>query len=332
MRPARKTQQRLRTWSGLLLAALLLSSSRLYAQTPPAQESAIELYGKGRDALSLGKPQEALPLLERSYALLNSPNTELLMAHANRDLGRNVEALELYTRAESNARGEVARGQARYVETAEEARRAADGVARLVGTLAVKAPPGARVEIFRRPGDVVVVTGSGRVAVEPGEVRVVVITASGKQDRIALATAGNVTEVALVASALVAAPFEPPPRFGALAIAGGVASGVGLVGLGLFAGFGTSAQATYTRLEECGAACDEIDVDQAAELRVDGTRAQTSANASLGVGATLVAGGVVLIIIDAVSDPTDPGLQKSGASPLLSLSEDGVFAGISLRL
>lgn len=300
----------------------------------PAKSEGVQLYVQGRDFLSAGKPSEALPLLLRSLAILPSPNTELLIAHAHRDLGKKAQALEEYTRAEENARVEVGRGQARYEETVAEARRARSELMLDVGTVAISAPRDARITVRRAVSDEVVLRGPGRVYVEAGVATVTMERGETRAAKKVEVTGGGTANVVFEGEG--ATPPGPEPdrggpkpssRFGPLSIVGGVVAGLGAATFGVVAGFGVSAQSKYDDLEACETSCTrtsaEID-----DLRASGKRDQLVTNVSIGVGSVLVAGGVLLVILDALDVEVAASTKRGRITPIVEVGERAGFAGV----
>lgn len=301
---------------------------------PLGKEEAIKAFTKGRDLILAGKQAEALPVLTRSFQLLPSPNTELLIAHAEKGLGRKARAADHYDHVVVSAQAEIAKGNTKYEETVAEAKRALAELGPGLGVIEIIAAPAMKGTVVRAPDDVASFAGSARIFAEPGTVRV--RPAEGPERPVDI-TAGQKQTVDLTA---VTEPVKPPPPpiekpqqetqggIGGLGIAGIVIGGVGLVGVGVFAGMGSSAQSTYDELVACGCSLAE-----AAALREDGKQAQLYANVSLGVGLGLAAGGVTMLIVDLVSpkksDETPPTAR---VRPKLAIDTTGGFAGVSVPL
>lgn len=323
----------------LALCALLTFAATSVVAVARADEPSkegVQLYVQGRDFLSAGKPNEALPLLLRSLALLPSPNTELLIAHAHRDLGKKAQALEEYTRAEENARIEVGRGQSRYEETVVEARRARAELMLDVGTLAITAPRDARITVRRSVSDEVLLRGPGRVYVEPGVATVTLELGAVRAAKKVEVAAGATAEVVFEGEGAAApAPEQgrgagkPPSRFGALSIVGGVVSGLGAATFGLVAGFGVSAQSKYDDLEACETSCT-LTSAEVEDLRSTGKRDELVTNVSIGVGSVLVAGGVLLVILDALDVEVSAETRRGRVRPVVDVGAQRGFVGVDV--
>jgi hypothetical protein len=301
---------------------------------PLGKEEAIKAFTKGRDLILAGKQAEALPVLTRSFQLLPSPNTELLIAHAEKGLGRKARAAGHYLNVATNAQAEVAKGQTKYEETVAEAKRALAELGPSLGVVEITAGPMVKGTVTRSAEDVASFVGSARIFAEPG--RVTIKAADGPEQSVEIA-AGKTQKVDLTASAQAEKPPpspiekpapEPSGGIGGLGIAGVVIGGVGLVGVGVFAGLGSSASSTYDELVACGCSLEE-----AAALREDGKQAQLIANVSLGVGLGLVAGGVTMLIVDLVAPKkSDEAPPVARVAPMVAIDQSGGFAGVSVVL
>ena len=303
---------------------------------PLGKDEAIKAFTKGRDLILAGKQAEALPVLMRSFQLLPSPNTELLIAHAEKGLGHAARAAGHYEHVVVSAQAEIAKGNTKYEETVAEAKRALGELLPGLGSVEITAPASMRVSVTRGREDVVSFTGSSRVLAEPGRVKV---KAGDEAERDVDVSAGQTAKLDLTAVLAPAkaptpvepAPAEPPAKsgLGALGIAGIVVGGVGLVGVGVFAGMGSSAKSKYDELVACGCSLAE-----AAQLREDGKQAQVIANVSLGVGVGLAAGGLTMLIVDVVSPKkkSDEAAAISRFAPVAAMDAHGGFAGVSLAL
>jgi hypothetical protein len=300
-------------WVALAFALQLSLASTARGQDT-ARDAALKDFADGRTLLEKKKPADALPLLERSMASLPSPNTELMIGHCYRDLGRPARAAEAYRAAAARADAELAKGQDKYAQTAADAKRLASEVEATLGSLDVTVPAGASVVVARGADGDVVLTASRAVLVAPGSVTVKLVAPGRSDERAVTVTARASVAVAFELGSKE--PARPGPQagaaaatpaggatFGGLAIAGGVIGGVGLAGLGMFAGFGASASSVYDELETCSPTCT---VDDATELREQGKRDQLIANASLGVGLGLIATGALLLIVDGADGPEKP--------------------------
>jgi hypothetical protein len=157
------------------------------------------------------------------------------------------------------------------------------------------------------------------IAVSPGEVEIELAAPEGRELRKVTVVAG---QEASLSFEKVAAPPPPPPAetpSGAatpLLVAGGVAGGIGVVGLGLFAAFGAMTLGNESDLtEQCpGNVCPPSlreDVDSAKTQ-------QTLANVGAIVGAAGLAIGAALLI---------PGIVLSGGDDSATAPKTEAFVG-----
>ncbi len=166
------------------LVTVLAVPRRADAQAPPdaaVVAEAKKLFSDGSSLYLAGRYAEALQALKESYKLVASPNSQLVMARALRDLGRVVEAQEAFAAAEVEARRRAAEGSPKYEQTADSAASEGAAVRSGLGTIRI------RVEGVE-PGTKLVVDGTptplpdeGILVVwhTPGDVSVSVRSASG---------------------------------------------------------------------------------------------------------------------------------------------------------
>jgi len=254
------------------------------------RKAARERFKEGTEQFGDEAWDQALASFEASHELVPSPNSSLMAARCLSALGRHGEAMATFARAIEEA-GDVEKYQ-QTREVAESERDALRGGLARVTVRVLEAPPGTRVTIA---GELTPLEADvARRWVEAGRVNITV-DRPGREPLLRSLEASKGGELVIELTPGDREPTEPdeggfhpgewlPPA----AIAAG---GVGLVGMGLFIGFGLSNQSTYRDLEEtcaprCGAAFD----DEIAAGERDGL----IANVSLGVGAVgLVAAGVL---------------------------------------
>lgn len=318
----------------LVLLGLVVTSPA-HAQS---DSEAVAAYKKGRTLLSQDKPQEALAELKRSLMMLPSPNTELLIGHALRDLDRFGEAMETYERVLANASAKVQDGESRYQRTLEEAGRWSAALRPKVGKLIVTLSSSVTDATLRVDDrDITLDDGRAGFWVSSGVVSVVATTPDGREARqeVDVTPGGSAQRVELTFPAPVEAspapsapapderppeddtseadfPWPPWPTY--------VAAGVGVAGFALFAGFGAASASTASDLDACAPSCPE-------SLREDadaGKRNQLIANIGLGVGITGLAAAGTIWILDAVvfddedSDTSEVTLHVGPAGAMLS--------------
>lgn len=312
-------------------AALLASPAAATPQPTGAPEQrdgadAKTLFSRGAELFAQKRFAESLDVLEQSYRLLPSPNTNLLIARCLRDLGRLVEALDHFQATENEARARIAAGETRkYRDTAEAAATESSDVRERLGTIHIRVthPPDASVvEVDGKP-TALPADGALDVLHATGQTIIVVRPPSGApQMRTVQVVAGGESSVSLEFAAAPPPPdsslardtgketgkvkdlFVPPPRRPWAAPAALVSGGVGLLGFGFFAGFGAHSQAIYGRLKStcsprCGGHEDEIE---------QGAREQTIANASLvaGIAGATAAAVFTVLTLSASSRESKP--------------------------
>lgn len=310
-----------RALATLLVSLAIASSIPAHAQN---DTEAIAAYKKGRTLLAQNKPEQALAELERSLLMLPSPNTELLIGHAQRDLNRFGEAMATYERVLAEASAKVQAGESRYQRTLEEAGRWSAALRPKVGKLAVTVSgPATDAEIAVDNREVTLDDARAGLWVSTGVVTVVATTPDGREARqeveVAAGSAATPVELTLpaptpdVSPAPTATsepladdhaseqdfPWPPWPTY--------VAAGVGVVGFALFAGFGAASASTASDLDACAPSCPE-------SLREDadaGKRNQLIANIGLGVGITGLAAAGTIWILDATVFDDEPSSEAS---------------------
>jgi hypothetical protein len=322
------------------LALSIAGSS--FAQAPSGErKQATELFEQGGKLFLDKRYEDALAVLERSYKLYPSPNSLLLIARCERDLGRLEVAAGHFSDAASAADARVTGGEAQYQKSAESARTEGAAVRAMLGTLRVRvkdAPTGTVVETqYTRA----LVDGDGSVELphRAGSAELVVRAPNGrvieKTVRVS-ARAWTDVEVAFAKAEATAAEPEAEPTPGPaheerpvvdksgapswMLPTGAVLTGVGVVGLASFAYFGTKSKSTYDDLEQsCGHACSDAERDQADR----GKRQQTIANVSLVVGGAAVATGVALIVVALSKGSSSKATTKEAARAALTWSPRG---------
>jgi hypothetical protein len=292
----------------IALLAVLLVPVRAWAGP---EEDAAALYGKATELTRAGRCEEAIPLLERSYAMVESPNSVLLLARCMRDGGRLEEAYRRYETALEKAEARVALGELRYSATATSAREELTALRKRSGTVVIKGigasqhievhgmrvePQGdgsARVRVRKGTANVKLVEGDRTVRERAVDVKV------DQTVEISLAGPKPEATATVPAPAAVTAPTPETPSSSWLMPATIGAGAVGVVGFGAFAFFGLRSQSVYSSLEQCSPTCPP---DRQAEAD-RGSREQTIANIGLVVGIVGAVACVSLIIAGATSSP-----------------------------
>lgn len=317
------------------------------AISPADRRKAITHYKRGRQLLALKRFDQALAELDASIALMPSPNTELLRAHALRELGRPAEAVAAYERVMNEATDRIGLGQSRYQATLDDA-------SQWFGKLRPEVTE-LRVLVANAPGEVTVQFEGEPLAVEamanegafrarawlaPGSGRVTVRHGDGDEhtEQVEL-PAGKVQTVEIDLAPPPTEPVEPgpiepappaPPVEGAdfpvPPLASFITAGVGVVGFGMFAIFGSLSSSTAADLDECAPRCPDA-------LREDadaGQTQQTVANVGLVIGiAGLAAAGTIWLVDALLADDAGPADEGDGQADGMALSIGP--AGVALR-
>jgi hypothetical protein len=284
-----------RTIAGVLLGGLIATGAGL---ATASDADAVASYKKGRMLIERGQYQQALVELEKSNAELPSPNTLLLIAHANRELGQLELAASQYEHVIEDAERKVQRGEARFRKTAADARTWFDKLAKDLGRITVTMA-GASGDVvvrvageIRTPsrveGDVMVFD---RLWVAPGQV-MVTADLPGKVSRrtmVEVPRGGPATVVldlsqpGALAPSASASPTPTPPEPSSrrhVPSMSWIAGGVGVAGVATFAVFGSMARSKANELEACSPTCPESKRSTADA----GKRDQQLANIGLAVG------------------------------------------------
>lgn len=291
--------------AALLVAALLVATP---ARAEPIDE-ARALFTEGNARLRAGKAQEAKELLERSFALVPSPNTELQLGRALRELGRRVEAVQALEHAEAEARRRGNAGETRYGQTEAAAHAEAASLRAQLGTLHIRVvrPPDAALAVDGKAtaiadeGDTTVLHEPGRIEVVvtragEAEAKQVVTLAPGGAAQMEFASRGAAPRTVVVEPA---PPATTRPENAWALPAALVAGGVTIASSATFTIFALRSEDAYDTLSErCGPnACGPADRAEAD----DGKRDQTIANVALAVAGTAAAATLAFVLVKVFS-------------------------------
>lgn len=318
-----------------MFALLFLSVCGLVAVPATAQVSqatqqeAVAKYKQGRALIEKKDYEAALRELTASYALLDSPNTLLLMAHAERELGREAKAAGLYEQVVKDANDRVSKGEVRFGKTVEDAQGWLDRLSERLGKITVtvvQASAGTKlridgeaVETPEASGDTVKIESLWWKA---GTVRVEATDAAGRSETVTVdvpaggvATTsidlGDVGEDEKALAPVASTTLDTDDMRGkSIPTASWITGGVGVAGLAVFAIFGSSAKSKASDLDACSPRCPESERDVADA----GKRDQTIANIGLAVGGVglLSAAGFYIFQPDPKSESVDVAIVPNG--------------------
>jgi hypothetical protein len=307
--------------AAVAVAMSLATSARADDPSPDTLAEAKKLYDEGSQAFSRGEYDVAVTKLQRSFDLVPSPTAELVLARALREDNKLVPAATHFAACEVAARARVAKGDARFSSTVDDA--ASEGAA-----LRAKVAAFDVVVIGAAAGDVVEIEGrtvpveQGQVPTqfhEPGPVTVTYRPAHGAPvPKIATLEAGKTASLSF---GEVEKPPPPPSGGGGRkkwAVPAAIAAGgVTAVGAGLFIGFGLKSSSIYGELSPCAGHCPRAQYESKAK---SGASAQAVANAGLAIGLVGAAATVTFTVL-AVADKSGKPAPKAA----LSISPTGAF-------
>lgn len=307
----------MRSWALASVCALLTVMAPLRAfgagaevekATKDQLAAAATTFEAANKLFDAGRFEEAITAFRASYDIVRSPNSVLMVARCQRELGRLGEAYANYKSALADAE-RIAKTVPKYDDTTQAAREELASLRSQVALLTVSVS-GAQDDSEVRVADqkIPVAQLSEPIALKPGEYDVSARSASGQlvTKHISLA-AGAEQSVALDLSATpapqAAATTAPAPTdtttvkasaSGSHALAY-VAGGVGVVGLAAFGVFGSMANSKYDSLDsKCpGGTCPpgtQNDIDK-------GKQYQLFANVGLVVGVVGVGAGITLFAL-----------------------------------
>ena len=298
---------RRKTSAAMLLCALslhfvagdALSQTNAEGAAEPSEgdvRKATELYAKGKNLLESGQTTEALEALEQSYATVPSPNSSLLIARCLRDMERTEAALRRYEQTENEAKAKIDAGEAKYKPTADAAAAERKDLLSKVGTIKVqvKNAPKSTDIVLNGAAEPLPADGQLSLRALPGDTRVQ-IRPFGKEPLTRTVNvktgADSELDIDMAATPSSGASMLSHRKWMLPAAIG--AGGVGVVGMGLFVGFGVSSQATYDELRrKCGFSCR----GRRSEVESGATQ-QTVANVGLALGLVgLAAGGTLFAL------------------------------------
>jgi hypothetical protein len=295
-----------------------------------SQQEAVAKYKQGRALIEKKDYEGALRELTASYALLDSPNTLLLMAHAQRELGREAEAAALYEKVVKDANSRALEGERRFLKTGEDAQGWVDRLSKRLGKITVRvndAPEGTTVTVdgenveAQQIGDRTLKidsvwwkAGTVRIEASPPGGEAKTVTVEVLPGEAATATLDlTVVEEEEDDSDSGSVPVIDSKDLEGRSIPTGtwVMGGLGLAGVATFAVFGSMAKSKASELDECSPRCPESQRD----LADQGKRDQTIANIGLvvgGIGLATAAGFYIFQSSDSRESSVDVAVAPNG--------------------
>jgi len=329
----------LRIWSFALLGALAACAFALPARAQGAsvlsasaaqKKQAAKEFAVGMKAFEDKNFEEALDAFERSYDVVRSPNSQLMIGRALTELKRYGQAWDALKDAEREAQS-VAGKDDKYKQTLDAVQTEIKDLERKAGFVNISVTGAGEEDHAVVEGKALKVDQLGEpVAVTPGKVHVALV--SGGKEVAAQdvdVQAGAKVDVSLTRPAekeaskeisqedtKLAQEDEPKPQKVEVSTSSPsgmrtlafVAGGVGVAGLATFGVFGLMNNSKFGDLEDsCGPnkVCS-ADLEDTADT---GRTYQTIANIGLVVGVVGIAGGVTLFVLSGKKTETAPAEQ-----------------------
>lgn len=305
----------------LALALTLARSPEAAAQTKAELQRAKELGTEGLKLFDAGEHAQALAKLDEADALAKAPPLGLYAARCLEKLGRLADAKRRYE--------DVLKiplppnSPAVWAEAKLDAQRELAALTPRVPVVSLELSGLAGREPTLSIDGVARASGDRRFELNLGQHEISVAVGAQQQTQtVELSEGARETVKFALESSPPTQGAQPPPRAAApsgpsgLAIAGWVTFSAGVAGLAVWGGAGAAAMVRSSDAGCDDASCPPGSVDELQALR-------TTSTAGFYVGAPLTAGGVVLLIVDAVTRPGS-GAQ-SAVRPLLGPT----FIGLS---
>jgi serine/threonine-protein kinase len=269
-----------------LLLALALAEATAHAETrdPLAAEA---LFDEARGLMQAGRYEEACPKLEASQRLDPGVGTLLNLGDCYEHVGRTASAWLRFREAASAA---VSAGQTEREQIARERALALEGK---IAKLVVRPParPADSLQIARDGSPIDPALWGQAIPVDPGPHEIEASAPHKKPWRTTIEVTPNAVEVAV--PDLEDEPLSPSPlprkegsRFGAQRTASVSAAALGVIALGVGAGFALSARGTWA---DAKSHCQSNGCDP------DGVRLGQDAGKSADVATALAIGGGVAL-------------------------------------
>jgi hypothetical protein len=300
-------------------ATAVSSPARAGSASPSAADKAKakRAFERGQKLYEKAKLAEAIAAFQESYDAVPDPKALLMVARVQRDNGELLKARASYRKGQDAAEAEGQTHRA-TLDTIEQELRELDGVLGFINIELSHAPSGTRVSI---DGDDVTSQLGNPIRVEPGPL-VVTATAPGGSEKSENATvkAGETAsitiafgwsgksdeELAEVSPDGEQAPppekkVEPDPKTDSNTkkTLTWVAGGVGLVGIAVFATFGSLSESKFNHLKD---SCPQDNCNQSLESgKNTGKTFQTVANVGLVAGGVGLATALTLFVLGSPS-------------------------------
>lgn len=306
--------------SGVLLSAGLGTIGDAHAAGAPVtsatdeqKAAAQKAFTDALDKAKLNKHEEALAGFRASHEIVASPNSRLMIARELAALKRFGEAYREAVVAERLAT-EAAALDPKYAEAQKGATEDLKEFRAQVGFVKLDQRGIEDSEVVIGGRTLTKEEKAVPIAVDPGEVEVVVRSPRGQETRKVNVAAGAEASVSFVSEA--PPPVEKPKGDDASAsihpfdmgdgqrITAAAVGGVGVVGMVLFGVFGGLHLSKFNDLEDqCGTGTCPASLEEEADT---GRTYQTAANVSLVIGVVGLVGGAALLIPTYVIDKGGP--------------------------
>ena len=317
---------------GAVAVAIVFMAEPAFAE--PAQTDAKVEFKDGQKLFDAGRQADALPHFRNAFAASKSPNARLMIARCLIALGKTTEAYEemATTTREATALAET---DPKYARTRDAAAAEMALLERRIGKIVVAlAEPGAGAAVTLDGAPLGAARLGVPVAVQPGTMTIEATHAGDKPVRREVTIgAGETKTVAIAFTSAGAAPpvaamADTPPvdatsQGGGVRIAGFIVAGLGVAGMGTFAGAGLAARSKFSSVEsECGnARCTDPKYGSVID---SGKTLQTIANVGLGVGIGGLVGGALMIALGGPSKAPLPARIEVGPTGA-ALRFEGTF-------
>ncbi|MBW2526834.1 MAG: hypothetical protein JRI23_21805 [Deltaproteobacteria bacterium] len=315
MRPVHKLRV------ALLLSTLLLVLLGPWGGTAAArpggdEDRAVEIFRQAQEQYEAGRYQAALEKFREVTTLIDSPNAWLYIARCLKKVNDKPRAFEAMSEAVALA-NKLAEKDQSYLRTRDAAAAEREAIVTEIARVIVAAadpPEGLKVDVDGRtlePSDF-----GRQLGVFPREITITA-EAPGHQPFLLVKdmSPGSVETIAInmrpIDGGGDGGPIVVDGSSEALWISGFVVAGVGVVGMTLFAVFGSMSNARFAEIEEeCGSPpCTDA---KYTDLIDEGETWDLVANIGLGVGAAGLVAGTVMIIL---GWPDGEGGDEPGDEP-----------------